>query len=517
MATAGIGTLQMCGEEGEQPIVEFKKARRTANVAELEVQFPISLESGELICLASSRTSRHVIPDSVVISSRMNDRDDGGTLRLMPPLPGATADGDAHGLDSEQIMVEFLREMDELDRQQSVVPTVEAKRPREDAEAVVMRPKLKKKARQQTPEPPKKPHQSWLRRKEELQALREQTQAMESHVANLQLQRAQYQFLSGSDIERSKWKDAAVNERQQRQEAQEKNAVLKVQLVLYTQISGSLQSVLTAAEAQRKEQLARDTTAARALRVAMGTRQRLQFVSVSIFDMLEGTLNERFHDLDAIFYEMHQPVTTAIVDDVQINRDGGEGAAAAVEFRRTCVLPFDEGATSNALWGIIELGGVPDEEGSRITKRCEDVVAADARFMVPIENGDTVTIDMHCVLKRFAVPEGLVVLLESTSEWSVNLPSSGTWSHSTRDSGWILVRQYPLDLNGRGQPRACQMRSSMRMMPRGEAETGSSHCEGVRSLAKLTVSDVVIPSFREFANLRHQLVENTLLDSARAD
>ncbi|RLN91214.1 hypothetical protein BBJ28_00014658 [Nothophytophthora sp. Chile5] len=447
----------------------------------------------------------------------MNSRGDGSTPRWTPLLPVATADGDANGLDSEQILVEFLREMDELDCQQSVPPTVGAKRSREDTEAVAMRLKLKRKARLHVPEPRKKPHQSWLRRKEELQALREQTQAMESHVANLQLRRARQQRLSSSDIERSKWKDAAVNERQRHQEARKENAVLKNQLVLYAQISGSLQIVLTAAEAQQKEQLARNTAAARALRVAMGTHQRLQFVSASIFDMLEGTVNKRFHEVGAIFYETHQPVTTASVDDVQINRDGGEGAAAAVEFKRTCVLPFDEGATSNALWGIIELGGVPDEEGSRITKRCEDVVATDSRFMVPIEDGDTVTIDMHCVLKRFAVPGGLVVLLESTSEWSVNLPSSGTWSHSTRDSGWILVRQYPPDPNGRGQPRACQMRSSMRMMPRGEAETGSSHCQGARSLTTLTMSDVVIPSFREFASLRHQLVENTLLDSTRAD
>ncbi|RLN97808.1 hypothetical protein BBJ28_00008598 [Nothophytophthora sp. Chile5] len=420
--------------------------------------------------------------------------------------------------DCERVMQAFLQEMEELDRVQQP-----AKREVETADAT---PALKKRAvgsakdHQRVAEAPmgvKRPSMrrkpsSYERRKQELETLRQQTQVMETRVAFLQIQRPQSMSRSTGDPsgQQKEWKAVVTREKQHRQEAEDDNERLKDRLKLLVQTSGALQTALTVANAHRCH-FADTTTTARSLRLQLGTGQWLG--CAGIFDVLEYRVNARSHELETIFRESYRPLTGADTTDVHIRHDDEELSAAAVEFKLARLLPFHETAASDAIWEMIELDGAQDEFVSCTTKRSEDVIANINRFRIPMEGGKTVTLNMHGVLKRFEVPGGLVILLESTAEWST---ASSSWEHSTRASGWVIVRRYPMGgsviASGDMTPCACQLRSIIRLKPRKIKEDGAKAAE---SLLPRTVSDVVIPSFSKMLGSRLQCIENMLLDSTK--
>ncbi|RLN96795.1 hypothetical protein BBJ28_00022992, partial [Nothophytophthora sp. Chile5] len=291
---------------------------------------------------------------------------------------------------------------------------------------------------------------------------------------------------------------------------EDENERLKERLKLLVQTSGALQTALTVANAHRCH-FTDTTTTARALHLQLGTGQWLGCADV--FDVLEYRVNARSHELETIFRESHRPLTGADTNDVHIRHDAEElSAAAAVEFKLARLLPFHETTASDVMWEMIELGAAQDEFVSCSTKRSEDVIANVDRFRIPMEGGKTVTLDIHGVTKRFEVPGGLIILLESAVEWST---ASSSWGHSTRASGWVIVRRYP---TGGGviaedmTPCACQLRSIIRLKPRKIEEDGAKATE---SLLSRTVSDVVIPSFRKMLGSRLQCMENMLLDSIK--
>ncbi|RLN15089.1 hypothetical protein BBJ28_00019112, partial [Nothophytophthora sp. Chile5] len=276
----------------------------------------------------------------------------------------------ADALDIVAILEKFLLEMDELDRQQQEW-TADAGQASEweEGEMTEVTPQPQKKTKTggvKDPTPRKNP--SWRRRKQELQSLRQQTQAMETRAAFLQLQRRREQLRVDATANLSdgqkQWRSAAVGEQQRRHEAEDENRRLKVQLQTYVRVTGDLQTVLTAAQALRTAQRMSSSTIARSLRAQIGTAQRLQLGSSSMFDMLESRVNARFLQIGAILQELLQPMTAADNEEIRICREDDDGMSESVKFTRERLLPFDEGATSDLVLELIEFGGMPDEQCS---------------------------------------------------------------------------------------------------------------------------------------------------------
>ncbi|RLN97806.1 hypothetical protein BBJ28_00008594 [Nothophytophthora sp. Chile5] len=361
--------------------------------------------------------------------------------RWPSPLPAVGAPDCVH------VLEDFLQEMDELDRQQQqTAGTLDgSKRQKEENEVAEVAPQPQKKMKAGCMEsPPPRKNPSWLRRKQELQSLREHTQALETRVAFLQLQRAREQLGINARADLSEgekmWRVAALGEQQRLQEAQDQNTRLKGQLQTCIRISEALKTALATAQAPCKDRRTNSAIVARTLRVQLGTGQRLQFASSSTFDMFESRVNARFLEIGAIFGELQNSVSSQDSEQVQISRDNSDDSMASVKFTNTRLLPFDEGAISDVLWGIIELGGIPDKQSSRVTRRSKDVFALDCRYIVAQECGGSVTLDVHGVIKRFATSDGLFVIVESSSEWSTNPGASGTVTHATQETGCFMVR-----------------------------------------------------------------------------
>ncbi|RLN97802.1 hypothetical protein BBJ28_00008593, partial [Nothophytophthora sp. Chile5] len=358
----------------------------------------------------SSGTFQEAVRDSQrntsqLPGSAMNSQEDDINGLPCGPSPLQVADA----LDSVAILETFLLEMNELDRQQQERTVADAdgskrqKREKEEMTEVTPQPQKKTKTGGvKDPTPRKNP--SWRRRKQELQSLRQQTQAMETRAAFLQLQRRREQLRVDATANLSdgqkQWRSAAVGEQQRRHEAEDENRRLKVQLQTYVRVTGDLQTVLTAAQALHTAQRMSSSTIARSLRAQIGTAQRLQLGSSSMFDMLESRVNARFLQIGAILQELLQPMTAADNEEIRICREDDDGMSKSVKFTRERLLPFDEGTTSNVLWELIKLGRIPDEQCSRVTRRSEDVFALDTRNVVPLACGGTITLDVHCVIKR---------------------------------------------------------------------------------------------------------------------
>ncbi|EGZ08923.1 hypothetical protein PHYSODRAFT_525397 [Phytophthora sojae] len=202
--------------------------------------------------------------------------------------------------------------------------------------------------------------------------------------------------------------------------------------------------------------------------------RHLSFENAEIFNMLEGKMGARLHQLDTIIRDALQPIKEG--EQIQICREEGKEAAAAVEFKHARLLPFGQDTTASTIWEIIELGGLVTNQHFQVTKQSPDVVGMASRFTVPLDraSSSTVSVDVHAVAKRFRAPSGMVVLVESHSEWSMNHPTAPTWKQTTEEAGY--------------------------------APTTFTGCVG----------DIVIPSFREILSSHHQSVENFLLDSSRS-
>ncbi|RLN96796.1 hypothetical protein BBJ28_00022994 [Nothophytophthora sp. Chile5] len=448
-----------------------------------------------------------------MLFSDWRDADGGATpaLPLPPPFETATSVPD-----SDDVLLDFLQEMNELDRQPRPLETdLEPKElpqemggPRQAQEAPAKQRRAKEKAKAT---PKKSASMSWLRRKQELVALRLQTEKLENYAEFLQMRRMPEQLLldpsDPSDLQTQRRHLLRARQEQWRA-VQGENAVLKDQVQAYVQISGALQTLFTAATALQRDNLARNSIASRALRVEMAIGRRLDADNALIFDMLESSVNSRFDELAAIGREVSQPVTAADAEHIRIRR--GDGDHAAVEFKMVRVLPFDVNTVSDVCWGVAQLGwNFMDRPGARVTKRSKDVISTEVCFAVALDNGEVVELHVRCLVKRFVVEEGLAIMAESVTEWPARLAAAGSWTHATREVGWGLIHPYPAS-NGASEPTASVMRSTMLTQPRPLASDPPAY----QLLNTRAVNDVVIPSFRKLISNRQQFVDNLLLDGS---
>ncbi|KAL3670884.1 hypothetical protein V7S43_004069 [Phytophthora oleae] len=183
---------------------------------------------------------------------------------------------------------------------------------------------------------------SWLRRKEELHNLRQQTQAMETHVIFL-LQRQNKQARCGFS---QKWKGVATTQQRRLEKAQQENSELKDKVRAYKQLLGALQAAIT--DVSLQEQVA-SITPTNSIQAAIEELQSFQNDNESsgIFTTLETIVDHRFCELHSILDELQQNSTTVNNVEVQIC-NGDDGTIAAMEYKCAQVLPFDDVAASKA-------------------------------------------------------------------------------------------------------------------------------------------------------------------------
>eukprot|EP00644_Phytophthora_capsici_P016942 jgi/Phyca11/574118/estExt2_Genewise1.C_PHYCAscaffold_590181 len=129
----------------------------------------------------------------------------------------------------------------------------------------------------------KKKLPSWLKRKQELESLRQQTQAMETRVLYLEMKNSS--TVGGLNaFERFKLESFAKEEKQKCITAQNENKRLKATLLLYVKRYEAWQEM-----ARRQEELLKILSGA--LRVETGAARQLQICGAHVFDMMEGKLD----------------------------------------------------------------------------------------------------------------------------------------------------------------------------------------------------------------------------------
>ncbi|ETI41468.1 hypothetical protein F443_13305, partial [Phytophthora nicotianae P1569] len=429
----------------------------------------------------------------------------------------ATPFSSVDAFESDFNLSEFLHEMDELDHLHDVhLESTNAKRQHPaDVDAEPELKKMKPATPVETPIPPKpaprkRRSTSWLRRKQELNALRCELEELETRVTFLRMEidrrNAIQKTLPAVHEEPGMWKSVAAIARQECESAQNENARLKNEVELYARASGMLQTQLFAAETQRRQLLNSTLVFTDAFRVGMIRSRQLCFDNDGVLDMLETRINARYHEIDLIMNEARRPAEGGTTEKVQVCRDGGQDAAAAVEFKHVRLLPFGEDIMAKSVWEIIELGGVVTKSDTRVARSTSDMVGLVSRHTVPLGKNASVSADVHTVIKRFNANAGLVALIESHSEWSIKYPASGVARSTTEEGGWFMVHECPLKARGSTQ-RVSQLQSMVKLRP-NESKTG-----GKTNALTSTMVDVVIPSFRDILSSHHQKVENFLLDS----
>ncbi|KAL4116689.1 hypothetical protein PRIC2_012141 [Phytophthora ramorum] len=419
--------------------------------------------------------------------------------------------------ESDHILADFLNEMDELDRlQDPPLKRTDLKRTRELETHTEQNPKRIKAAASLSPVPKPLPRKrrstSWLRRKQELHALRSESKALETQMVSLQMQRAHYAVQPPkSDTlteAQEMWRSVAAIALQECQTAQAENMRLKSELQTYCLATETLQAQLSHANARQQTLIDCKVCFADAVRVGIIMSRRLNFDdNTAIFDILESKVGARCAELNKIAREAHLPVQGGATERVTVCREDGKDAA--VEFHHVRLLPFGEDTTAKTLWEIVELGGLVTDRHFRVARRSGDMVAMASRFTVPSDSSSTVSVDVRAVAKRFATPMGMVILVESLSEWSVEHATAGDWKQSTEETGWVVVHE--VSRRRDATPPACQLRTTMKLRPNAPSV---GNCRSARSSFTGGVGDVVIPSFRDTMNSHHQSVENFLMDAS---
>ncbi|OWZ09900.1 hypothetical protein PHMEG_00017328 [Phytophthora megakarya] len=355
--------------------------------------------------------------------------------------------------------------------------------------------------------PYKNPNPRWKRVKEELQSLRAEKNTLEAQVAFLKLRDTHiklYESCMTTTKEQDFWKAAAMIEEQRSQQAQEKNSELKSMIERCKKTCDALQTALKTPEVKNLQTMTK-TIAARSLRIEINTRHKLQMHNSTIFNWLECRMSARSHELESLLRQ-NQVFTDS--DLVQMYPHNPANAASIAEFVHTRSLPFSVERTSSAAWEIMKRGGFPNERS--VPGQTDDVLASEGCSRHPLNCGGTAELRSHVLKKRIAIPGGFAVLVESISEWLASPSSLTPWRYITQESGWALVHS----LKGNNSPDICRVQTMLRLTTANTDGVGYFYQNQTRSRFSNTVGEVVIPSFREMINSRHQLLDNTLLDSS---
>ncbi|KAG2906906.1 hypothetical protein PC114_g10977 [Phytophthora cactorum] len=313
---------------------------------------------------------------------------------------------------------------------------------------------------------PKKKNQTWLRRKEELNRLRQQTEQMETHIAFLLLKREKRWRLPLDSVKEMQWKAA---ERKLLQNVLRENAILKSQVPAQIQVLTGLQAAVSAVRTPPSPPRA----------TVKG--QQLQ-INTSIFSMLETRVDQRF-------------------------QDGGGRHKCCDGVQSVQVLPLDDVAASIAIWNIIDVGRMP-QKVSQIVRRSEDTYVVKSCFLLRRDQDTYLLAHADSVMKRHTVPEGRIMLGESTTKWPAYRGDSKLWTHESRESVRFVIRRCPLGPSGLLQQFGCQLNA-----PGGRSKTAKQE---MSSETSPSLHVIVMPLYREIIDSQRQFLENWLWDSMRA-
>ncbi|OWZ09899.1 hypothetical protein PHMEG_00017327 [Phytophthora megakarya] len=339
-------------------------------------------------------------------------------------------------------------------------------------------PRQRKRSNRATP--------SWIKRRDELQSLRQQTQEMETRVAFLEMNRENVTVDTLQN--RQRVKTMAMVEKKRHYAAQDENEQLKRKLRRVMSLKTAFQTVLSDTELQEAAVLLNEES----LQIEMRTRH----FNFGVFDVLERRMDNRFFEMEESFRLMQQPMATTDTNTIETNFVG------AVEFVRLQLLPFPNDAVSTAMWAMITAGGFPDGEDSIVHRRSENVLAVNSHVTVRLESGSNIDIATSTVIKKFETAKGFAVLTEAISNWTGEDPHSGAWRHITQEGGCFAMCDY-------SSPGICQSRAMLRL------DIDSQNGNYQQLACSSTIQEIVIPSFRELVDSRHQFVENAMFDFIR--
>ncbi|GMF27189.1 unnamed protein product [Phytophthora lilii] len=343
----------------------------------------------------------------------------------------------------------------------------------------------------------KKPDPSWIKRKKELQSLRQQAEALETR---LQFWQTKNRESSVETQTQRSVRTAALVEKHRRQVAQMENERLRNRLQACGKRYEALQSVLETATFEF-------LGGRKAVRMEMNATQRMQFRNAQVFAVLEERMDARFRALDRSSWGSR---AAANLEQVETCYRADDQSVKALELSRVQLLPFDTEAINAAIWPIIEHGNFPDGQDARLAKRAEDVYVMEGSLSVPLDSGGTISVKTYSVIKRFLTPSGVLVLAEASKDWAADLPGTGPWSHATQECGTFVVSKYAVE--GDPFPKICQVRSSISLRP-----TGTCVRDNCPPFVKPEAfDDVVIPFYRGLVNSRYQFIENALFDTIRS-
>ncbi|KAJ8578265.1 hypothetical protein ON010_g937 [Phytophthora cinnamomi] len=366
----------------------------------------------------------------------------------------------------------------------------------------------------------------WKRRKEELQGLRAEMQDLQFQVAALTLQREcgatipasseQFEesagccelFTKESSLRPPNyWKSVAEIERQRCDVAKDENGQLKAKLKRYEKAFQDAKSVVELMK--QSEFFSATTVAPVSVQAEEKTGLHERLVSSVVFDLLESRAIARLADLDNIYLEACVRLPEIDVDQVHVRQRGNSDQADVLELKRTRLVPYSADRAFQVMWKVMNLGVVVDKN-CNVVKQSADFLISEGAHTHKLINGGVVEMRARCVWKRFVIPEGFIVVIESITEWRAFLSSSDEWSIVTRDSGWGVV--HPIVPDGR-TTGLCQVQTGMHLFEDDLGRNFSGVSLKAPSFLSRKVSDTIIPSFSEIMRLRHQRLDNELLHS----
>ncbi|KAI9990852.1 hypothetical protein PInf_018468 [Phytophthora infestans] len=176
--------------------------------------------------------------------------------------------------------------------------------------------------------------------------------------------------------------------------------------------------------------------------------------------------------------------------------------AAAMVYKSAQILPFDEEATSNAMWSFLDVRKMP-QKVLRIVRRSQDTHVVKSRFMLRLDQDSYLLAHTDSVMKRYIILEDRVMLGESSTSWSAYRGDSQLWSHQSRESVWFVIRKYLLSAKAsKSQQVGCHFTAHIRSEAEASGTAPSLH-------------SVVMPFFRDVMDSHRQILENWLWDSMR--
>ncbi|KAG6618546.1 uncharacterized protein IUM83_01306 [Phytophthora cinnamomi] len=353
---------------------------------------------------------------------------------------------------------------------------------------------------------------TWLRRKEEIEALQQEHEELENHLLFMEM-KCMTTNDTGELIEMNcnevRSRAAALVAKRRREASEAENKRLKKLVQVATKQCEAFQASLDNAELQMSSLAHGAMTPELALRVELVAGRSLRFTDASIVGMLERKLEARVGELSEALMKMR--VGSSSTDSMELGllkTHFQDDQVGSLQLSLMELMPFEMNVTEFAMWALVEAGKFPAGDHSRMVRRSKDSFAIDSELTLHLASGGTIDINDLTVLKKFQTPTGGGMLVESRAQWTVRLPGSEAWTHMTREAGCFVMSKCTTE--GKAAPRVSAFRSDIRLEP-SEFVGPTTQQQPKQNM----LSEVVIPSFRRIVLARRQFVENSLLDIVR--